>query len=39
MLTKEEARKGHPTVPSARGGCLALLAVEGTLSTINEQSE
>jgi len=39
MLTKEVARKRHPTVPSACGGCLVLLAVGGTLSTINEQSE
>jgi len=33
VCPKEEARKGHPTVPSACGGCLALLAVGGTLKT------
>ena len=30
---KEGARKGHPAVPSACGGYLALLAVDGTLKT------
>jgi hypothetical protein len=31
MLTKEKARKRHPTAPSAFSGLLALLVVSGTL--------